>query len=100
MNLFSDYPLLLLNLRKLSNEPDRSKASTDIKVLVEAAARELSLERFENFERDLFQVFYYHPTISVVLIPMNIDFIRSIRSLRFVGINTFYGKKYEYCSML
>jgi hypothetical protein len=57
MNLFSDYPLLVINLRKLSSdEGDRQKASADIKVLVESAARELSLERFEQFERDLFQV--------------------------------------------
>ena len=33
-----------------------SRAASQIRSFLETAARELSLERFENFERDLFQV--------------------------------------------
>lgn len=58
LNLNSDDLLLTANLKKLSsdNEQDRITSTKNIKVLVETAARELSLERFENFERDLFKV--------------------------------------------
>lgn len=57
MNLFSDHVLLTTYLKRLSDHgQDRVKVSVEIKLLVEAAARELSLERFEGFERDLFQV--------------------------------------------
>lgn len=55
MNLYSDFEVLAANLKFLSVENKREKATIEIKHHVEAAARELSLERFGNFENELFQ---------------------------------------------
>ena len=57
MNLYSDSESLdeiISNL--LTNE--RKSAATELKFHVEAAARELSLERFSSFENSLYQVLF------------------------------------------
>lgn len=62
MNLYSDYDLLLDNLRALigKDESQRSLAAIEIKAHVEAAARELSLARFGAFESELYtSIFSY-----------------------------------------
>ena len=58
MNLYSDIELLEGSLRGLSSasQAEIHRSSDDIKRHVEAAARELSLERFGNFENELYQV--------------------------------------------
>jgi FKBP12-rapamycin complex-associated protein len=57
MNLYSDYDLLEDSLKILSGRSDVGKhtSAIEIKAHVEAAARELSLERFANFESNLYQ---------------------------------------------
>jgi FKBP12-rapamycin complex-associated protein len=55
MNLYSDFETLDHNLKLLHNDFERNQATLEIKMHVEAAARELSLERFGNFENELFQ---------------------------------------------
>lgn len=57
MNLYSDYDLLEISLKILSGRSDVGKqdSAIEIKAHVEAAARELSLERFANFETNLYE---------------------------------------------
>jgi hypothetical protein len=54
MNLYSDFELLDANFRLLAIENERKRAAVDVKMHVEAAARELSLERFGKFENELY----------------------------------------------
>jgi hypothetical protein len=56
MQLYSDFNLLSVNLDTLS-DPDealQASAAKEVRVHLEAAARELSLTRFANFENELF----------------------------------------------
>ncbi len=57
MQLYSEYDILNGNLASLGNkdEPKQRLAAAEIKFHVEAAARELSLLRFANFENELYQ---------------------------------------------
>ena len=55
MNLYSDFEILGNNLKLLAVENERDKATYEVRLHVEAAARELSLERFGNFENELYQ---------------------------------------------
>lgn len=58
LQLYSDCKLLEESLFVLANIEDKDqklKAAADIRAHVEAAARELSLERFANFENELYQ---------------------------------------------
>jgi len=57
MNLYSDYETLEEILTNLRTD-DRKQASTEMKFHVEAAARELSLERFSSFENSLFMTIF------------------------------------------
>ena len=54
MNLYSDFEALDTSIKLLGIDSTRKKATSDIKLHVEVAARELSLERFGNFENELF----------------------------------------------
>ena len=56
MQLYSDYDILSGNLSQLSGQQEglQEKAAQKIKAHVEAAARELSLVRFANFENELY----------------------------------------------
>jgi hypothetical protein len=54
MNLYSDFEILDTSIKLLGSESNRKKSTSDIKLHVEAAARELSLERFGNFENELY----------------------------------------------
>ena len=57
MNFYSDAVLLEGFIRMLStkNDADKARASKEIRIHVDIAARELSMERFEFFEKDIFQ---------------------------------------------
>jgi hypothetical protein len=58
MDLYSDTKLLEESLYEVSESIDqdiKQRAAAEIKKHVEAAARELSLERFANFENELYQ---------------------------------------------
>ena len=57
MNQYSDYCLLDASLKALASKDDvdRSKVALEIREHVEAAARELSLERFATYENELYQ---------------------------------------------
>ena len=54
MNLYSDFEVLDASIKSLGSDANRKKSTADIKLHVEAAARELSLERFGNFENELY----------------------------------------------
>ena len=56
MQLYSDYDLLSGNLSQLTGKGEglQEKAAQEVKAHVEAAARELSLFRFANFENELY----------------------------------------------
>jgi hypothetical protein len=58
MNLYADFKVLDATLKSLSGKDEalRAKATLEVKAHVEAAARELSLERFAKFENELYQV--------------------------------------------
>ena len=58
MNLYSDSDLLEVTFKSLilKDEGDRNEAVRHLKAHVEVAVRELSTERFNNFEIELFQV--------------------------------------------
>jgi hypothetical protein len=60
MNQYSDYELLEGVFKSLitKDETERNNAVLSLKSHVESAFREMSTERFGNFENDLYQVSY------------------------------------------
>lgn len=58
MELYTDRELLDASLKQLVavDNSDRNIAAIDVRVHVEAAAKELSFERFGLFELELYQV--------------------------------------------
>ncbi len=58
MNFYSDSELLEVALKALASKDEQTKikAANDTKTHLEAAARELSLERFGQFEEELYHV--------------------------------------------
>lgn len=58
MNLYADIILVDENLYVLASKDDDAKprAASNLKLHVELAARELSLERFSRFETELYMV--------------------------------------------
>ena len=59
MQLYSDFERLSDNLASLGSQEEskQRQATGEIKAHVEAAARELSLLRFANFENELYQTY-------------------------------------------
>lgn len=70
MNLYSDYDLLEITFKSLvsKDENERKRAVVELKWHVEAAIRELSTERFNNFEIQLFQVIFACVVIVLALL--------------------------------
>ena len=62
MNVYSDYEVLAGIFKSLvsKDETERNTAVASLKTHVQAAFREMSTERFGNFENELYQVLIYY----------------------------------------